>query len=108
MNIAWALCVIPLLLVSDEIISGLAVSVQAKILNLLLALGRGLDIGLLFVSHDLAAERYLCTRVAVIHREEIAESGEVSTNPEHDYTRRLLDAVPSNWGDPFPASVNLH
>jgi peptide/nickel transport system ATP-binding protein len=96
-NIARALCVAPRLLVADEIVSGLDVSVQAQILNLLLRLRKERNISLLFISHDLSVIRYLCSRVLVMHRGDVVEWGatdEVFGNPAHAYTRSLLDAVP--------------
>ena len=95
-NIARALCTLPQLLVADEIVSGLDVSIQAQLLILLQSIRRNHPFAMLFISHDLSVVRHLCDRVLVMHRGEIVEQGptdQVFTSPSHPYTRSLLAAA---------------
>jgi peptide/nickel transport system ATP-binding protein len=107
-NIARALGARARLLIADEVVSGLDVSVQAQLLNLLFRLRAELGFAMLFISHDLSVVRYLCSRVLTMYRGELVEQGktaEVFTNPQHPYTRTLLAAVPP--ADPAAAWAAL-
>jgi len=96
-NIARALCRIPKVLVADEIVSGLDVSIQAQLLNLLARLRAEFGFAMLFISHDLSVVRHLCSRVLVMYRGEIVEQGAVEkvfAAPRHEHTRALISSVP--------------
>ncbi len=96
--IARALVLDPKVVICDEAVSALDVSVQAQIINLLNDLKARFGIGYLFISHDLGVVRHISDRIAVMRKGVIVEAGpaaEIFANPQHEYTRSLLAAVPA-------------
>ena len=96
-GIARAMIMEPALLIADEPVSALDVSVQAQVINLLSDLRKKLGLTVLFIAHDLSVVKYFCDRVAVMHHGrilELAPAGELFSHPIHPYTKSLLSAIP--------------
>lgn len=96
-GIARALVMDPELIIADEPISALDVSIRAQVLNLMSRLQKERGLTYLFISHDLSVMRFICDRIAVVHKGkivEMAETEELFLHPSHPYTRALLSAIP--------------
>ena len=97
-GIARALALSPALIIADEAVSALDVSIQAQVVRLMLELRERLKLTYLFIAHDLRLVEHICSRVAVMYLGKIVEMGDTSAlfaNPAHPYTRALLSAVPA-------------
>ncbi|WP_299871651.1 ATP-binding cassette domain-containing protein [uncultured Cocleimonas sp.] len=96
-GIARAMILNPKLLICDEPVSALDVSIQAQIINLLMDLKSRTGMSMIFISHDLSIVRQVCDRVLVLYKGQVVETGNASDiyeNPQHAYTQKLLDSIP--------------
>lgn len=101
-GIARALATEPEIVVADEPVSALDVSIQAQIINLMMDLQKEFDLSIIFIAHDLSVVKHISDRVGVMklgELVEINETGQIFSDPQHDYTKELLRAIPEP--DPF-------
>jgi glutathione transport system ATP-binding protein/oligopeptide transport system ATP-binding protein len=95
--IGRAIATKPELVIADEPVSALDVTIQAQILDLILSLVKKHNLTMLFISHDLSVVRYIADQTAVMHQGKLVEIGnteDLFTAPQHDYTKKLLSAIP--------------
>lgn len=96
-GIARALTLNPKLIIADEPVSALDVSVQAQVLNFMQDIQKEFNLTYLFISHDLGIIRHMCDRIGIMYRGQFVEEGkseEIYSNPQHIYTKRLISAIP--------------
>src|SRR5690606_15178416 len=108
--IARALAMGPTLLIADEAVSALDVSVQAQVLELLDNIRKQFDLAVLFITHDLRVAAQICDRIAVMKNGVVVEHGtaaDVFRDPQHEYTKALFDAAPGrNFGAQQPGRAS--
>jgi len=104
-GIARALALDPKILIADEPVSALDVSIQAQVLKLLGQIKQKLNFSMLFITHDLRVAAQVCDKIAVMYQGklvEIGSTGKVFEDPQHEYTQSLLDSIPGrNWINPY-------
>ncbi len=108
--IARALVLEPQIIIADEPVSALDVSIQAQIINLLKELKKDLNLTILFISHDLSVIRYISDKIAIMYLGEIVETGkndEIFTNAKHPYTKALLSSAPELNPDTEKEKIQL-
>ena len=110
-GIARALALKPRLLIADEAVSALDVSIQAQVLRLLADISRRLNLAVLFITHDLRVAAQICDRIAVMQQGRIVEfshASEIFFRPQHEYTRRLIESIPGkSWVKPATMDAAL-
>ena len=96
-GIARALATDPKIIIADEPVSALDVSIQAQVINLMMDLQEEFDLTILFIAHDLSVVKHISTKIAVMYLGELVEFGnteDIFSNPQHDYTKTLLTSIP--------------